>query len=167
MDHFISSFKVFWRAERLIRQNELRLAIKKTMINAFAGLVGVFGLVMLSLSAFFALEAYMGKTLAALTVGGIDIIFAVALLAFSGSLKPSSEATMVTDMRDMAMGDMEIEVGKVESELKTLRKEVRRFVHNPIEALLPVTIAPLLTAISKGLRSSVKKQDKPADDTSL
>lgn len=74
MDHFISSFKVFWRAERLLRQNELRLAIKKTMINALAGLVAVFGLVMLSLSAFFAFEAYMGKTLAALSVGGIDII---------------------------------------------------------------------------------------------
>lgn len=92
---------------------------------------------------------------------------AIILLVYSSSLKPTSEATMVTEMRDMAISDMEIELGKAESELKTLRKDVRRFVHNPIEALLPVTIAPLLTAITKGLRSSVKKEDKPADEKSL
>ena len=164
MDHFIRSLKVFWRSERLIKENELRLAIKKTTINGLAGLVAIFGLVMLSLSVFFALVPYLGNALAALTVGGTDIFLAGALVTYAGSLKPAPETQMVKDMRDMAIGDMEKELAKAEAELAALRTEARKFVRNPIEAILPVAIAPLVGAVAKGVLSSSKKEKKPASE---
>lgn len=56
---------------------------------------------------------------------------------------------------------MESELVKAGAELVALRKEARRFVRNPVEALLPVAIGPLVGAVAKGMRSSSKKQDKP------
>jgi hypothetical protein len=162
MDHFIRSLKVFWRSERLIGKNELQLLTKKTLLNALAGLVGLFGLVMLSLSIFFSLVPYIGNALAALTVAGTDVVLAGILLVYSGSLKPTSEVAMVKEMRDIAMSDMENELKKAEGELVALRNDARKVIRNPLDALMPIVISPLLGAVAKGLQSSSKKKDKPA-----
>ena len=74
--------------------------------------------------------------------------------------KPAPEATMVREMRDMAMGDIESELAKAEAEIATLRNEVYRFVHNPMEALLPALIGPLISAVTKGVPSLKKKPGK-------
>ena len=79
MERFIHSLKVFWRAERLLKTNELRLNIKKVQVTAVASLVGLFGLVMLTLAVFFALVPVWGQSGAALAVAGIDLILAVML----------------------------------------------------------------------------------------
>ena len=160
MEHFIRSLKVFWRSERLLGQNELRLLTQKIQCNALAGLVALFGLVMLSLSVFFALVPHMGNALAALTVGGTDMVLAGALVAYGRMLKPAAEAAMVKDIRDMALSDMENELAKGEAEFSKLRSEARRFVRNPLETLLPAAISPLLSAAAKGVLSSKKKSDK-------
>lgn len=161
MEHFMRSLKVFWRSERLLGQNELRLLTQKIQCNALAGLVALFGLVMLSLSVFFALVPYMGNALAALVVGGTDMVFAGALVAYARTLKPAPEAKMVKEVRDMAISDMENELAKAETEFATLRSEARKFVRNPMEALLPAAIGPLIAAVAKGALSSKKKVSKP------
>ena len=160
MEHFIRSLKVFWRSERLLGQNELRLLTQKIQCNALAGLVALFGLAMLSLSVFFALVPHMGNALAALTVGGTDLILAAVLVAYGRTLKPAAEAAMVKDMRDMALSDMEHELAKAEAEFSKLRSEARRFVRNPMEALLPAALSPLVGVVAKGMLSPKKKSDK-------
>ena len=162
MEHFIRSLKVFWRSERLLKQNEMRLVAQKIQCNALAGLVALFGLVMLSLSVFFALVPHVGNALAALIVGGTDLILAAALVAYGRTLKPAAEAAMVKDMRDMAVSDMEYELAKAEAEFNELRSEARRFVRNPIDALLPAVISPLVGSVAKGMLSPKKKSSKTA-----
>jgi signal transduction histidine kinase len=153
MERFIHSLKVFWRSERLLQTQDLRLNIKKVLLSALAGLVGLFGLVMLSLAVFFALSPLWGAALAALTIAGVDLLLAVLLIAWSGSLKPPAEAEMVREVRDMAIGDMEHEIALADAELKALKGEAQRFLRNPLDALLPGVIAPLLTGAAKGLKA--------------
>ncbi|MFT5702529.1 MAG: hypothetical protein ACI8ZB_005451 [Desulforhopalus sp.] len=164
MDHFMRSLKIFWRSERLLRENELRLITQKTMCHALAGLVAIFGLVMLSLAVFFALAPHMGQAFAALSVAGIDLLIAVALIAYAGRLKPPTEALMMKEMRDMAIGDMENELVKAETELLGLKKEAQRFLRNPFEAILPLAMGPLVDVVIKGMRSSSKKDVKTTSD---
>lgn len=159
MEHLVRSLKVFWRSERLLRQNELRLITQKIQCNALAGLVALFGLVMLSLSVFFALVPYMGQALAALSIAAIDMVLAGALVVYARKLQPSAEIGMVKEMRDMAVSDIEGEVARAEKELVELRDEARRFIRSPLESLLPFAISPLMGAVAKGLRSSKKKPD--------
>jgi hypothetical protein len=156
MEYFVRSFKVFWRSERLLKQNEIRLTAQKIQLNALAGFVAVFGLVMLTLAVFFALVPYMGQALAALTVSGVDLALAGALLAYGRSLKPAPEVEMAREMRDMALSNIEDEVAKAEAELVALKNDVHKLIRNPVDVLLPHAIGPLVTAVTRGL-GSVKK----------
>ena len=164
MDHFIRSLKIFWRSERILRENELRLITQKTMCHALAGLVAIFGLAMLSLAVFFALVPIMGQALAALSVAGIDLILAGALVTYAGKLKPPPEAAMMQEVRDIAIGDMEYELVKAEKELVGLKNEAQRFIRNPFESFLPFATGPLLNVVLKGMRSSSKKDAKTTAD---
>jgi len=156
MEHLVRSVKVAWRSERLLRQNEFRLVSQKVQFNALAGLVAVFGLVMLSLAVFFALVPYWGNALAALAVGSADLVLAGLLVAYSGSLKPAAELEMVKEMRDIALNDIEEEIALAEAELVSLKDELHRFIRNPMDALLPSVLGPLLGAVTRSLRSEKK-----------
>lgn len=156
MEHFARSLKVAWQAEHLLRKNEFRLGAQKLQLNALAGLVAVFGLVMLSLAVFFALVPYWGQALAALTVGGIDLVLAGVLAAYAGALKPAAEVEMVKEVRDMALSDLEEEIALAEAELVALRGDVRKFIRHPLDTLLPGAIGPLLGAVTRGLGAAKK-----------
>ncbi len=166
MDRFVRSFKVFWRAERFLRHKEFGLAVQKIQLNALAALVAVFGLAMLSLSVFYALEASIGKPLAALSVAGIDLVMALGLTLYAGSLKPADEVEIVREMRDTALKDIEQEVALVEAELTGLRDDAHRFIKNPIDMLLPSVIGHLFNAVSRGVRSKDKQASKDVEPTS-
>ena len=156
MERLVHGLKMLWRSERLIRQKELRLMTVKVQFNALAGLVAIFGLVMLSLAAFFALAPYGGQALAALAVGVADLVFAGALVAYARTLKPAPEVEMVREVREMAIEEIEEEFARAEAELVALRDEVRKFVRNPVDTLLPAVIGPLLSAVSRGVGSAKK-----------
>lgn len=160
MKHFVQSLKVYWRSERLLRQNDFRLGAKKIQFNAMAGLVALFGLVMLTLAAFFAVAPYWGNALAALAVGGIDLLLAGALIGYAQSLKPGEEIGMVTEVRDMALRAMEDEVALAEAELVSLTNQVRTFVRNPARALLPGAASLVTSAVVRGLSSGKKRGNK-------
>ncbi|MGW8194223.1 MAG: phage holin family protein [Desulforhopalus sp.] len=160
MERFVRGFKVFWRAERFLKQKEFGLMVQRVQLNVLAALVAVFGLVMLSLAIFFALVPYLGQSLAALCVGGFDLLLALGLMFYSASLKPVEEIDIVREMRDKALKDMEEEIALAEAELTGLRDDARRFIRNPIDVLLPAAIGPLLSAVSKGVRSAKKQADR-------
>ena len=116
MERLIHSLRILWRTDRLLTQNEIRLLSKKLQFNALAGLVALFGLVMLSLAVFFALVPHWGHSLAALAVGGTDILLAALLVGYAGSLKPAPEVEMIKEMRDLALNDIKEEVALADAE---------------------------------------------------
>ena len=156
MEHLIRSLKIAWQSERLLKQNEFRLMIQKVQFSALAGLVAIFGLVMLSIAAYFALVPYWGQALSALTIGIIELVLAGLLITYAGRLQTSAEAEMVKEVRDMALGDVEEDLALAEAELITLKDEVHKFVRNPLDTLLPVAIGPLIAAITRGLNAAKK-----------
>lgn len=157
MERFTNNVRLLWRSERLLAQQELRAGTKKLEIHALAGLVGIFGLGMLGLALFFAIEPYWGKALAALAVAGIDLIIVVVLTAVARSIKPSQETLMVKEMRDVALEGIRDEAALAEAEINNLKDDIRNFVRNPFEALLPAIVSPMLGAVTRGLSSSRKK----------
>ena len=156
MEHLVRSLKMVWRSERLLRENEVRLTLQKIQLNALAGLVGIFGLVMVSLAVFFALVPHLDHSLAALSVGGIDLVLAILLIVWAGTLKPAPEVELVKEVRDMAMADVEEELSLAEAEVIALRDDVHAFIRNPLDSLLPGAIGPLLGVVGRGIASSKK-----------
>jgi hypothetical protein len=140
----------------MLTQNEIRLLSRKLQFNALAGLVALFGLVMLSLAVFFALVPYWGHSLAALAVGGTDFVLAALLVGYAGSLKPAPEVEMIKEMREVALNDLKDEVARADAELVALKDEAHSFLRNPVETLLPAAIGPLMGAVARGLSSRSK-----------
>jgi glucose uptake protein GlcU len=159
MERIVQYLKVFWRSERLIRQNELGLLTRKILINGMAGLIAIFGLVMVSLATFFVLAQNWGQPLAALAIGCVDLLLSVILLMYAGSLKPAPEVQMIKEMRDMALTNISDEVGRAESELLKMKKDVQQIIRNPLDVILPQAIGPLLTALTSSFRSVKKEKE--------
>jgi hypothetical protein len=157
MEHLARSLKMVWQSERLLRENEIRLTLQKAQLSALAGLVGIFGLVMVSLAVFFLLVPHLGHSLAALGVGGIDLVLAILLMVWARGLKPAPELGLVKEVRDMALADVEEELALAEAEVIALKDDVRAFIRSPLDSLLPGTIGPLLGAVGRGIASPKKK----------
>jgi len=156
MEHIVRSLKTVWRTERILGKNEFRLMVKKLQLNLLAGVVALFGLVMLSLALFFTLAPLWGQALAALAVGGLELVIALVLISYSGSLSSPVEMEMVREMRDMALQDVEEEVALAQAELVSLKQELHRFIRNPVDSLLPSLIGPLLSAVTRALGANKK-----------
>jgi hypothetical protein len=157
MEHLGQNFKVLWRSEQLLRKHELRQFSQKIFFKALAGLVAIFGLVMLSLAAFFALVPFCGNSLAALFVGSFDIVLSGILVMYAKSLKPTTEAKLIREMRDKALDDIEEKVTRAEAEFVALKDNVSKLIRNPVDSLMHFTLGPLLSAVVRSMRSSKKQ----------
>ena len=153
MQRFVQGLKIFWRSERLLRSNELRLVSQKVQFNALAGLVGLSGLIMLTLAVYFALVPYWGHAWAALAVAGIDFALAAVLVAVARGVRPTREVEMVREARDLALSDIEHQVSLADTEVKELWGEVRTFVRNPADALMRQALGPVLSGVVRNLKS--------------
>ena len=156
MERLMRSLRVLWRSERIIAEQQLRLGTQRVQFNVLAAFVAVFGLVMLSISAFFALVPYWGQALAALAVAVGDFVLAAGMAAYGSRLKAPAEIEMVKEVRDMALNDLEEEVALAEAELVAMKQDVQKFIRNPVDALLPGIIGPILKAVASGLAAKKK-----------
>lgn len=157
MERIAQSLKLFWRSERLLRGSELGLSIKKVQLTAIAAFVAIFGLAMLSLAAFFALEPLWGKAWSALAIAGFDLALAMLLIVVASKLKQPAEVEMVREVRDLALANIEQEVALANAELQALRKDIRHFVRHPLESLLPGMIAPIVREVADGIKARTSK----------
>ena len=64
---------------------------------------------------------------------------------------------MIQEVRDMALDDIEHELSLADAEVKALKNDVQHFIRNPVDALLPGMIGPLLSGAAKGLKSKKPK----------
>mgnify|MGYP000452871678 CR=1 FL=1 len=92
MEHLARSLKMVWQSERLLRENEIRLTLQKTQLSALAGLVGIFGLVMVSLAVFFVLV----------------LVMVLALVAAASAQEGSAEPAEDTESEVVKVGGVEI-----------------------------------------------------------
>lgn len=156
MERFTHSLKVLWRSERLLKENDLRLATQKIQFNALAGLVALFGLVMLTLAAFFALAPHWGQSLAALAVAGADLSLAVVLVAYARAIKPAAEVEMIKEVRNLALTDIQHQVALAEAEIVALKNHVEGFIRNPVDTLFPGIVGALFRGATEGLLTKQK-----------
>ena len=63
---------------------------------------------------------------------------------------------MIREMREVALNDLKDEVALAEAEFVGLKDELRSFLRNPVETILPAAIGPLLVAITRALKSRSK-----------
>jgi hypothetical protein len=156
MKRLLQNVRILWRAESMLNNVRLHSLAKKSSVLAFASLVGVIGVVMLNVAGFFALRPVWEATGAALIVAVVDLVLAIALAAYGRTIAPGPEVDMLTEVRDMALVELESGAAEFEQAFSRGRKELQQIVQHPLAALAPGVLVPLFKSILSSLRSESK-----------
>jgi hypothetical protein len=68
METLFRNLKLLLKSERILGEIKVRLFTQRIILSVFASIAGLFGLGMLNLSVFFAIQESLGATIAALLV---------------------------------------------------------------------------------------------------
>lgn len=150
MNRISKSVSLIIRSERLMAQRRRAVIGKQACLLGFGILVAGIGVVMITVSAYLALAVSLGAPLAALIVSLVDFALAGVLVLVASKQSAEEELKPVTEVRDMAMDDLDQEFQMATQEVRTFIDGVRTFGQNPLADI--GLIAPLITAALKGLK---------------
>jgi len=80
-ENVVKHLRVLWRTDRIIADLRMRHLLIGLGLRAFAALIAAFGLLMLEMSAYFALVQIWSATYAAAALGVANFMIAAALFA--------------------------------------------------------------------------------------
>jgi hypothetical protein len=145
--------RVLWRTDRIIADIRMRHLLIGLGLRAFAALIAAFGLLMLELSAYFALIQIWSAIVAAAILGAGN--FAIAAILFAIAARPPSgrELELANEIHASSIEALQIEA-------RSLETQISGMVNHPLNGIIPL-IVPLTTIIVK----SLKRQTAHATNT--
>ena len=146
-ENVVKQLRVLWRTDRIVTEIRMRHLLIGLGLRAFAALIAAFGMLMLELSAYFALVQVWSAISAAAILGALN--FAIAAILFAIAAKPPArhELELATEIHGSAVEALQIEARAMQAQFSGL-------VHHPFESALPFLLIPLITIIVKSLKNS-------------
>ena len=144
-ENVVKHLRVLWRTDRIIADIRMRHMLVGLGLRAFAALIAAFGLLMLELSAYFALVQIWSAISAAAILGVVN--FAIAGILFAIAARPPSgrELELANEIHGSSIDALQLEA-------RMLQSQVSGVLRNPLNGILPLLIVPLITIIVKSLK---------------
>lgn len=146
-ENIVKQLRMLWRTDRIIAEIRLRHMLIGLGLRAFAGLIAAFGLLMLELSAYFALIQISNAILAAAALGVANFVIAAVLFAIGGRSPAGRELDLAADIHGSAVEALQMEA-------KTLQSQVTGVLQHPFNNILPVVLMPLISIVIKSLKKA-------------
>ena len=162
MSRISRNLSIILRAERMIARANMAVLRNQTALMVLAALVAAIGLVMLNVAAFYWLKTIWSPPLAALVVALVNLLLAGVLVRIATRQNTASDLAPITELRDLAIEDLEAEMQGGLDQLRDVTDNVRRLARNPLGSALPALLVPLISALVAALR---KDKDKHEDNT--
>ena len=150
----VKHLRVLWRTDRIIADIRMRHLLVGVGLRAFAALIAAFGLLMLELSAYFALVQIWSAIFAAAILGAANFMIAAVLFMIAARPPSGRELELANEIHDSSVEALQFEA-------RALQSQVSGTIHHPLNGVLPLLIVPLITIIIK----SLKKPAAPAAAT--
>lgn len=159
IDSITANLRALIRANSIIADIHARKLVARSSVLGFAGLIAGFGLVMLGVAAFLALEQVWGPIWAAVAIGAASCAIALLLILIAGRIKPGRDLDLAREVHKSALDGLMADGRALEAELTRLRDTVT----HPFESVVPSLIVPLAGIVLNIL----KKRDgqKPPDSS--
>nr|WP_210387709.1 MULTISPECIES: phage holin family protein [unclassified Bradyrhizobium] len=138
--------RVLWRADRIIADIKLRHLLIGLGLRAFAALIATFGLLMLELSAYFALVQIWSAIAAAAILGTVNFAIAAVLFVVAGRPPSGRDIELANEIHGASIEALQLEA-------RALQAQVSGAVHHPLSTIVPVLV-PLIAIIVKSLRKT-------------
>jgi membrane protein implicated in regulation of membrane protease activity len=144
-ENIVKNLRVLWRADRIIADIRMRHMLVGLGMRAFAALIAAFGLLMLELSAYFALVQIWSAILAAAILGVVNFVIAAVLLVIAGRPPSGRELELANEIHGSAIDALQIEA-------RAMQSEVSGMIHHPLNSALPMLLVPLITIIVRSMK---------------
>ncbi len=152
MNRISRNISIILRAERIIAKYNMTTLRNQTAIMMFAALVATIGLVMLNIAGFYWLKTIWSPPVAAFCVALVNLVLAALLLSIATRQGDDSHLDPATEVRDLAIEDLEAEMQAMVAEVQDVAINVRRMARDPLGAALPALAVPVTSALVKALR---------------
>ena len=143
-ENVIKHLRVLWRTDRIIADIRMRHMLVGLGLRAFAALIAAFGLLMLELSAYFALVQVWSAMSAAAILGGVNFVIAAILFLIAGRPPAGRELELATEIHGSSIDALQLEA-------RALQSQASGMIHHPLNGLLPLLV-PLITIVIKSLK---------------
>jgi hypothetical protein len=140
------------RAERLITQRHLAVLRKQTGLMMAAGVVASIGVIMLNVAGYLALTQLVSPATSAVIVAVINLALAGVLVTVATRTNADAEVASVTEVRDLAMEDLEAELQSAADEVKVLAHGVRKMTRDPLGTLAPGIVGALINILLRQMK---------------
>jgi hypothetical protein len=144
-ENVVKHLRVLWRTDRIIADIRMRRLLFGLGLRAFAALIATFGLLMLELSAYFALVQIWSAISAAAILGAINFAIAATLFVIAGRPPTGRELELANEIHGSSVDALQLETRALQSQLSGM-------IHHPLNGILPLLIVPLITIIVKSLK---------------
>jgi hypothetical protein len=149
-ENIVKQLRVLWRTDRIIADIRMRHLLVGLGLRAFAALIAAFGLLMLELSAYFALVQIWSAISAAAILGGVNFAIAAILLAIAARPPSGRELELANEIHGSSLEALQLEA-------RALQSQVSGAFHHPLNGILPLLIVPLITIVIKSLKKPAAK----------
>ena len=148
-DNVVRHLRALWRTDRIIADIRLRHLLVGLGLRAFAALIAAFGLLMLELSAYFALVQIWSAIAAAAILGAVNLAIAAVLFVIAGRAPSGRDIDLANEIHGASIEALQLEA-------RALQAQVSGAVHHPLSTIVPVLV-PLIAIIVKSLRKTTKE----------
>ncbi|MBR0780504.1 phage holin family protein [Bradyrhizobium iriomotense] len=151
-DNVVKHLRLLWRTDRIIADIRLRHLLMGLGLRAFAALIAAFGLLMLELSAYFALVQIWSAIAAAAILGTVNFAIAAVLFVIAGRAPSGRDIELANEIHGASIEALQLEA-------RALQAQVSGAVHHPLSTIVP-ELVPLIAIIVKSLRTTAKTSAK-------
>jgi hypothetical protein len=144
-ENVVKNLRVLWRTDRMIADLRLRHLLLGWGLRAFSALIAAFGLLMFELSAYFALVQIWSAISAAAILGAVNFALATVLFVIAARPPGGRELELATEIHGSAVEGLQLDAQALQSQLFGM-------IHHPLDGVLPLLIAPLITLLIRGLK---------------
>ena len=145
-ENVVKQLPALWRTDRIIAEIRMRHMLVGLGLRAFAALIAAFGLLMLELSAYFALVQIWSAISAAAILGVFNFMIAAVLFVVAGRPPAGRELELATEIHGSA-------VEALQTEARALQSQFTGMVH-PLNSILPLVLVPMVTIIVNSLNKT-------------
>ena len=145
-ENVVKHLRALWRTDRIIAEIRMRHILVGFGLRAFAALIAAFGLLMLELSAYFALVQIWSAISAAAILGVVNFVIAAVLFVMAGRPPAGRELELASEIHSSSVDALQLEA-------RTLQSQLTGMLHHPLNSVLPLVLVPLITVIIRSLKA--------------
>lgn len=159
IDHLLRDLQVLRKADMLIGKIWLSVLARRFGLSVLAALIGVFGLGMLNVAGYNALQSSLGIVWAASVVALVDFAIAAMVLLIAARSHPGPEIELAFELRKTALEsihedarDLKLTIEAMTQEIRNVKQSVSALVHNPLDVAAEKLLVPAALSVLRGLR---------------